>query len=291
MSRATTPTKSRALHKSKRNKKWPRHPQDWYVEPTWCNAMLFAAEKFEGRVWDPAAGIGRIPTAAQAAGLEAVASDLVDRGCADHVENFLTCWVKRAPNIVCNVPFKIAEPFVKHALELADGKVAILLPAAWVTGQTRSRWLASTPLRRVYFLAPRPSMPPGPVVMAGHEPSNGLSDFAWYVWLKGYDGAPEIRWLRRDDSGVQGPRPRAVRRPRAEEAPRDQSQRQAQATEGPAAVHPQGRLSRVTQHRSQHEDQSHHQLREAMRSILIGLAFCTFCSPLPWVLLAMLFED
>lgn len=198
MSRAT-PTKSRALHKSKRNKKWPRHPQDWYVEPRWVCDRLFSVEKFEGRVWDPAAGLGRIPTAAQHAGLEAVASDLVDRGCADEVGDFLKYRKALAPNIVSNVPFKMAQAFVEHAIALADRKIAMLLPAAWVQGQTRSRWLEKSPLRRVYFLAPRPSMPPGDVVLAGESPSNGLSDFAWYVWLKGYDGAPEIRWLRRDD--------------------------------------------------------------------------------------------
>lgn len=197
-------TRSRALHASKRNKRWARHPQDFYVEPSWCGERLFAAENFEGRVWDPACGLGRIPTAARNAGLEAFLSDIQDRGCAEMVCDFLKCTKRHAPNIVSNPPFGIARPFIEHALQLAERKVAMLLPAAWVSGQERSRWLASTPLRRVYFITPRPSMPPGPVVMAGEEPSNGLSDFAWFVWHRGYDGTPEIRWIRRDD----GPTPR-----------------------------------------------------------------------------------
>jgi hypothetical protein len=199
MSRAS-PTKSRALHKSKRNKKWKRHPQDWYVEPSWSTNMLFAAEKFEGRVWDPAAGIGPHPDA----GTSCRARGRGERHRGPRLRrsrrNFLRAGRAQAPNIVCNPPFKIAREFVKRALELADARLRSCCLPPGCTGQTRSRWLASTPLRRVYFLAPRPSMPPGPVVMAGHEPSNGLSDFAWFVWHKGYDGAPEIRWLRRDDS-------------------------------------------------------------------------------------------
>jgi hypothetical protein len=204
MSRATTPTKSRALKKGQRNKKWPRHPDDWYVEPHWVNERLFAVEQFEGRVWDPAAGLGRILQAAQAVGLPTVGTDIVARA-ADLYQtvNFLDVPAEpdtTEPNIVCNPPFKLAERFVEHALQLVERKVAMLLPAVWVQGQTRSRWLKKSPLRRVWFLAPRPSMPPGPVIATGEKPGSGIQDFAWFVWLKGYDGHPEIRWLDRDDA-------------------------------------------------------------------------------------------
>lgn len=203
MSRATTPTKSRALHRSRRNKKWKRHPDDWYVEPLWVSERLFQVEQFEGRVWDPAAGLGRIVDTAQTAGLDAIGTDLVCRK-PDAYEgdvNFLECDIDAGePNIVCNPPFKHAEDFVGHALQLSERKVAMLLPAVWVQGQTRSRWLQKSPLRRVWFLAPRPSMPPGPFLATGQKIGQGVQDFAWFVWLRGYDGHPEIRWLRRDDA-------------------------------------------------------------------------------------------
>jgi hypothetical protein len=41
-------------------------------------------------------------------------------------------------------------------------------------------------------------MPPGHVLEAGGKPGNGTTDYAWFVWLRGYDGFPEVRWLRRD---------------------------------------------------------------------------------------------
>lgn len=196
------PSRSNALKKKQRNKKWKRHPRDWYVEPVWCSERLFQAEKFKGRVWDPAAGLGRIMDAAARAGLEVVGSDIVVRQPdAYQACNFLKCPVEGIePNIVCNPPFKHAEAFVRHALELSERKVAMLLPASWVQGAKRSQWLERTPLRRVYFLAPRPPMPPGPVVVKAKGPiGGGLVDFAWFVWEHGYEGVPEIRWLRRDD--------------------------------------------------------------------------------------------
>lgn len=204
MSRATTPTKSRALHRQRRNKKWKRHPDDWYVEPMWVNERLFAVEQFEGRIWDPAAGLRRILLAAEVAGHATVGSDIKVRvPDAYQAVNFLDVPIDDAasePNIVCNPPFRHAESFVQHALQLAERKVAMLLPAAWVQGQTRSRWLSRTPLRRVWFLTPRPSMLPGQIIATGEKPGSGIQDFAWFVWLKGYDGHPEIRWLRRDDA-------------------------------------------------------------------------------------------
>src|SRR6202043_3412451 len=167
---------------------WERHPEDWYVEPDWCDDGLFHAEKFEGLVYDPACGMGRIVQAAERAGLRAIGSDLVDRG-GYPTADFLTAASWAPDNIVSNPPYgyipKICEQFVYQALLLAKRKVAMLLPSAWIQGDARSRWLEQLPIKTVYFICPRPSMPPGPVIMAGVEPSNGTSDYAYFVWERG----------------------------------------------------------------------------------------------------------
>ena len=183
---------------------WARDAHDWYVEPAWCSERLFELEKFEGAIWDPACGLGRIVDSARAAGLGAHGTDLIERnpiywGSCD----FLQCARSWGPNIVSNPPFGIAEKFVQRALELAERKVAMLLPANWVQGDKRSRWLERTPLARVYFITPRPSMPPGAVIAAGGKPGNGTTDYAWFVWSHDHNGAPTIGWLRRD---VERPR-------------------------------------------------------------------------------------
>jgi hypothetical protein len=177
---------------------WQREANDWYVEPEWCSARLFQIEKFQGEIKDPACGSGRIVKSALAAGLEARGTDLIDRGFGLANVDFLET-NSRAANIVSNPPFGIAEAFVAHALELAERKVAILLPANWVQGQKRSRWLRTTPLYRVYFICPRPSMPPGHVIAEGGKPGNGTTDYCWMVWLRGFEGAPSLHWLYRDD--------------------------------------------------------------------------------------------
>lgn len=177
---------------------WARHPEDWYVEPEWCSRRLFEVEKFEGTIDDPSCGMGRIVIAAKGAGFQAYGGDIVRRGPET---TFLGSFLDRGSdmdNIISNPPFGIADKYARHALKLASAKVALLLPTKWMNAASRGAWLETTPLRRVWLLAPRPSMPPGTVIESGVKPGNGTTDFAWFVWERGYAGLPELHWLRRD---------------------------------------------------------------------------------------------
>lgn len=169
-----------------------------YVEPEWCSSRLFEEEKFVGAVDDPCCGFGTIPRAAAAHGIPHTKSDLVDHNCG--VSDFFTSDWSR-DNIVCNPPFHIVADFTLHALQVASRKVAIIFPVARLNA---AHWIAGTPLARVWLMTPRPSMPPGHVIAAGHKPQGGKMDFCWLVFDHAHKGNAELRWLRRDK--VQGPR-------------------------------------------------------------------------------------
>lgn len=177
---------------------WVRHPEDFYVEPEWCSRRLFEVERFDGLICDPSCGLGRIVTSARQAGYEAIGRDIVRRSIVcDDLADFMGS-DEPFQNIVSNPPFGIADAYAKHALKITRRKVALLLPTKWMNAAGRGAWLETTPLARVYLLAPRPSMPPGPVIEAGIKPGNGTTDFAWFLFEHGHVGAPEIRWLRRE---------------------------------------------------------------------------------------------
>jgi hypothetical protein len=104
-------------------------------------------------------------------------------------------------NIVSNPPFNGSQDLVALALKRTQRKCALLLPTVWINGDARSRWLETTPLSRVLFITPRPSMPPGKVIAAGEKPGNGTRDYAWFIWDKTNTWKarpPKIGWLRRD---------------------------------------------------------------------------------------------
>jgi hypothetical protein len=187
---------------------WDRNADDWYVEPEWCSRRLFEEEQFEGTIWDPACGLGRIVRSAIDAGHAVKATDIEFRQSTDDpiddlkaVADFLTC-TDKADNIVSNPPFDIAPQFVLHALALATSKVAIIFPIACLNaaaGPKKHRWIVGTPLRRVWLMSPRPSMPPGHVIAAGEEPKGGKADYCWLVFDRGYTGAAQLCWLHRGD--------------------------------------------------------------------------------------------
>lgn len=174
----------------------PAYPRvdEHYVEPEWVSERLFAMEVFSGKIWDPACGFGRIVVSALGAGYEAYGSDLVDRGWDSTTQDFF--WYDYShDNIVTNPPFNVAREFAGHALKRARLKVAMIFPTARLNA---ARWLEQTPLRRIWLLTPRPSMPPGSHILSGGKVGGGKSDYCWLVWRQGYEGAPEVRWLRRD---------------------------------------------------------------------------------------------
>jgi hypothetical protein len=167
---------------------WAKEELGFYIEPRWCSERLFEVEQFPGGVWDPFCGIGRIPEAAQHAGHQTVATDIINRGYPAFNEaiDFFHCRNSRAANIVTNPAFHLCGPeLVEHALRLTVGKVAMI----WLLRRLNAaRWIRNTPLARIYLLSPRPSMPPGLVLLAGEKPGGGTQDFVWLIWRDAHIG-------------------------------------------------------------------------------------------------------
>ena len=179
---------------------WERDEHDWYVEPYECSLALFEAEEMPDPIWDPACGLGRILWSGKEYNKDIFGSDIVRRSTYCNVVSdfFSNDFRPKFFSIVSNPPFRHAENFVRRAIAVTPegGKIAMLLPLVWMAGFSAKRdWLPESPLRRIYSISPRPSMPPGAVIAAGIRPGNGTKDFAWFVWEKGFSGSAELRFL------------------------------------------------------------------------------------------------
>lgn len=183
--------------------------EEFYPEPAWVDDVLFKAEVFDGNILDPCCGWGRIPRAAERAGYTGRVAgwDIVDRGHPGVIIQDFT----RVPfhnsvdNLVFNPPFDLCREFIETALMVARRKVAAIMPCKRLNA---AHWLAGLPLQHVWFLTPRPSMPPGKVVeelaiSRGVEPSGGTVEFCWLVFDHTYLGRPELGWLHRDRGTVR----------------------------------------------------------------------------------------
>jgi hypothetical protein len=169
---------------------------DLYETPECATRALLRAEDLPHRIWEPACGRGAIVNILRAHGHEVVASDLVDYGvpvtCPGYRNvDFLT--EGRAPEgtqaILTNPPFKLANEFVEHALELCP-LVIMLLRLAFLESERRTRILESGTLARVHIFRRRLPM------MHRHnwdgpKASSGMA-FAWYVWSRDHSGPPTL---------------------------------------------------------------------------------------------------
>ena len=176
-----------------------KEPGGHYVEPAWVSQRLFEAESFADLIHDPALGWGTITREACAQGYIVTGADIVDR--RHHFDgdfflrDFLTWHGHIDGSVVCNPPFDHVQEFCEHAVKLGARKVAMLM---LVRRLNAAHWLQALPLRRVWLLTPRPSMPPGAWIAAGNKPGGGTQDFCWLIMERGYAGRPEIGWLHRE---------------------------------------------------------------------------------------------
>lgn len=178
-----------------------REKDDFYPTPAPATHSLLAAEKFIGDIWEPACGNGAISDVLKAHGYNVLSTDLFDRGYGESRIDFLMEQRLLAPNVVTNPPFKMAEEFVRKALDLGAQKVAMLLRLAWLEGSQRKSLFESTPLARVHVASRRLSMARG-----GIEEGRGggsMIAFAWFVWDCSHVGATELRWFDWKAQGIE----------------------------------------------------------------------------------------
>lgn len=172
---------------------YERAAKDWYVEAPWVADLLLDHEAFPTGVWDPCCGAGNIPKRCALRGIDAIGSDIADRGFGAAGIDFFSEHPRTAVSIVANPPYNRLQAFVDHALVVTSGKVAVVAPMAFLAGQKRKTWYERGPLARVYVLSRRPSMPPGGSDIAA---KGGTVDYAWLVWDRAHSGDPVIAgWL------------------------------------------------------------------------------------------------
>ena len=187
-----------------------RDQRDWYVEEARASEALFRTEKFVGDIWDPACGGGNIVESALSEGYFAIGTDVVDRSNgADWFDQTIDFLAENsdgfAPwtfsNIVTNPPFyraKGTEHFIRRALSIAQGKVAIFTEIGFLAGHARSTGLwEEHPPTRIYSISPRINCPPGEHIASGGKVGGGTADWVWLVWdLTSPRSVTTFHWMR-----------------------------------------------------------------------------------------------
>jgi len=141
-------------------------------------------------VWECACGDGAIARVFSEKGFDVIATDLVYRGYGDGGRDFLLENIQ-VENIVTNPPYSLGEKFVRHALDLTSGKVAMFLKLVFLEGQRRRKLFDNSPPARVWVYSKRVTQHRN----GEQKKYTGMMCFAWFVWEHGYTGDPVIKWI------------------------------------------------------------------------------------------------
>lgn len=179
-----------------------RAPYEFYPTPPEATRALLSMESFDGGVWEPACGTGHISKVLEAAGLDVVSTDLIDRGFGTGGVDFLRETTTRAVNIITNPPYGrgLADRFVERALHLTastGGKVAMLLNLASLAHPKRHPLWTGKPPAKVYVLDELVCWPEDDPAQATRTTQSHR--YCWVVWHHTPSCRTELQWVRTAD--------------------------------------------------------------------------------------------
>jgi hypothetical protein len=172
---------------------------DLYETPDCAVHALLRVQQLPSRIWEPCAGRGAIVRVLRAHGHDVVAHDLVahpgaDPGIETPIDFLMERSVpERCRTIVSNLPFKNADPMVRHGLSLGCDMIVLQRLMA-LEGANRSD-IVDSHLVRVWAGKERlPQM--HREGWTGKKQSNSGAPFAWFVFSATPRGSAPIEFRR-----------------------------------------------------------------------------------------------
>jgi hypothetical protein len=165
---------------------------DYYATEPKAVELLLEQEKFSPNIWECACGEGHVANVLLANGYKVYSTDLIDRGYGIGSIDFLKTDQKWKGDIITNPPYKFAKEFVLKALDVIEGgqKVAMFLKLTFLEGKSRRELFKRYPPRTVYVCSGRLQC-----AKNGVFESTSMVAYAWFVWEKGFEGCPQIKWI------------------------------------------------------------------------------------------------
>lgn len=171
-----------------------RQKEDYYATDPIAAKWLMQIENLSNNIWECACGDGHLAKVFADCGYNVKATDLIQRSYGCGGVDFLKQTDVFDGDIVTNPPFRHAEDFIKHGLELLpEGKLLCLfLKVQFLEGQKRKMLFAQHPPKKVWVSSSRIQCSRN----GDFEHFNASTiAYAWYVWEKGYVGDTTIGWF------------------------------------------------------------------------------------------------
>lgn len=173
-----------------------RQQHDFYATEPHAIELLLAEEHFAPVIWECACGEGHLSKVLEEHGFEVISTDLIYRGFGDPEPlDFLKETLDDFEgDIITNPPYKYALEFVEQALNSVQlgRKVAMFLKLQFLEGKSRKKFFAENPPKVIYVSSSRLNCAKNGEFEK--YPSSAVA-YAWFVWEKGFNGDPVIKWI------------------------------------------------------------------------------------------------
>lgn len=171
-----------------------RQEHDYYATDPQAIDALNKIMPLDGmNIWEAACGEGHLSKRMVDLGATVISTDLIERNFGISGVDFFLEKELRAPVIITNPPYKYATEFLEHSMELGAEKVAMFLKITFLEGQKRRLLFEKYPPKTVAVFSKRVQ------VAINGDPEmfkkSSAACYAWFIWEKGYEGAPEVKWL------------------------------------------------------------------------------------------------
>ena len=172
-----------------------REVNDYYATDPKAAEWLLELEPELDNIWECACGEGHLAKVFDKAGKLLWATDLINRGYGG-IMDFLNINtnIKHNGDIVSNPPYKIAERFIRKALDtVTDGhKVCMFLKLTFLESKSRKQLFEQYPPKTISVSSSRISCAKNGDF--DKYPSSAVA-YAWYIWEKGYTGDTVVKWF------------------------------------------------------------------------------------------------
>lgn len=176
---------------------YERAEHDFYATSPQAIDELFKVIEKPKEVWECACGAGHLSKRMEELGVKVYSTDLIDHDYGTPGIDFLATDTLVAPVIITNPPYRYALEFVEHAVELGAERVCMFLKLTFLEGVKRQRLFQKYPPHTVAVFTKRIQ------VARNGDPEmfkkSSAACYAWFIWDKGYTGAPEIVWVNKGE--------------------------------------------------------------------------------------------
>lgn len=174
-----------------------REVNDYYAtDPKAIDVLLNDTEiTLTDKLLEPACGEGHLSKRLEEYGFKVVSCDIINRGYGE-VKNFFDI-KKWDGDIITNPPYKYAQEFVEHALEIIpeNAQVVMFLKLTFLEGQKRKKLFQKYPPKYVFVSSSRLQCAKNGDFIKYKNGTGTAVAYAWYVWVKGYKGDTTIKWI------------------------------------------------------------------------------------------------